>query len=114
MIDLATERLIPLRDVPRHLPPRPNGKRLHISAVYRWAQRGVRGTVLETIRMGGSTYTSLEALQRFGERASGMPNTADKVPTPKAREREINRVADQVRTLLGPAAASPESNSSKW
>lgn len=114
MIDLASESLIPLRDVPRHLPPRPNGKRLHISAVYRWARRGVRGIILETIRMGGSTYTSREALQRFGDGAGGTPDAAGKIPTPRAREREINRATEQVRDLLGPASNSPEPDMSKW
>ena len=72
MIDISQETLLPIREVPRHLPPRPNGKRVHISAVYRWTQRGIRGAVLEAIRIGGSTYTSTEALQRFAERLSAV------------------------------------------
>jgi hypothetical protein len=65
MIDIAREQLISLHDVPKVLPPGPSGKRLHISAIYRWAQRGIRGTRLEVVRVGGTTYTSREALQRF-------------------------------------------------
>ena len=64
MIDISAETLIPLREAPRRLPPRPNGKRVHISACYRWISRGVRGVHLESIKVGGSTYTSLEALQQ--------------------------------------------------
>lgn len=74
MIELANETLIALRDAPRHLPHRPNGKRLHISAVYRWIRSGVKGVVLDSIRIGGTTYTSIEALKRFGASlATPMP-----------------------------------------
>ena len=66
MIDMNDENLIALRDVPRMLPKRPTGKRLHISAVYRWRKRGIHGKKLETVTVGGTTYTSIEALQRFG------------------------------------------------
>lgn len=64
MINLSSETLIPIREAPRHLPKRPNGKRIHISACYRWISRGVRGVRLESIKIGGSTYASTEALQR--------------------------------------------------
>ena len=71
MIDHHREELVPLPKVPKLLPRRPNGKRLHISTVYRWAQRGVRdGIRLETLRIGGTTYTSRQALQRFAEALS--------------------------------------------
>ncbi|MFO0787081.1 MAG: DUF1580 domain-containing protein [Phycisphaerales bacterium] len=73
MIQIAHEQLIALRDAPKHLPPRPGGKRVHISAVYRWITKGVSGVVLEAVRIGGTTYTSLEALQRFADRLSEPP-----------------------------------------
>lgn len=101
MIDLAHETLVPIRDVPRLLPCRPNGKHLHISAVYRWIQRGVRGVTLESICMGGTTLTSREALQRFGERlANPMLGAAMHTP-PATRARELNRVSRLVRNELG-------------
>ena len=65
--EISTDTLIPLREAPRHLPPRPNGKRVHISACYRWISHGVRGVHLESIKIGGFTYTSVEALQRFAD-----------------------------------------------
>jgi len=60
VIDISQETLVLIREVPRLLPPRPSGKRVHIRAVYRWTQRGIRGAVLEAIRIGGTTYTSAE------------------------------------------------------
>jgi len=65
MIYLLTEKLISVSDAPKYLPARPNGKRVHISACYRWIGPGVCGIRLESVKVGGSTYTSLEALQRF-------------------------------------------------
>lgn len=70
MIDTTRENLVPLRCVPGRLPKRPSGKRIHISAIYRWTDSGIRGVVLESIRIGGVTFTSLEAIQRFAERLS--------------------------------------------
>lgn len=103
MIDISTEHLIPIRDVPRHLPSRPTGRRVHVSAVYRWIQRGVRGVRLEAIRIGGSTYTSTEALQRFAD-SLGKPSLAEApchVQTTASRQKRIAMAANAVGSILG-------------
>lgn len=99
MIDLEHETLVPFRDVPRLLPVRANGKRLHISAVYRWVTRGVQGFVLESIRIAGTTYTSVEALQRFAE-AQSRNGTAPTNPPARARQRAIDDASERVRREL--------------
>src|SRR5689334_22581299 len=71
MLDIRTEELFPLRDVPKRIPKRA-GRRLHIATVYRWAQHGLGGTRLETLRVGGTRYTSLAALQRFFDNLSAL------------------------------------------
>ena len=63
-IKLSGEKLLAIQEVPNYLPTR-NGKRVHISTVYRWTLRGVRGKTLESTLLGGIRYTSLEALERF-------------------------------------------------
>ena len=98
MIDISQETLIPIRDVPRRLPPRPNGKRVHISAVYRWIGRGIRGRVLESIKIGGSTYTSIEALQRFADRLHSAPVAG--TPT-ISRQKAIEKAQREVDEILG-------------
>lgn len=100
MIDIAQEQLISLRDVPKHVPPRPNGKRIHLSAAYRWVMHGIRGVQLESIRIGGTTFTSVEALQRFAERLTqqAFPETP---LTPKSRQRAIESAASRVAHELG-------------
>lgn len=102
MIDLAAENLTPLRDVPRCLPLRPNGKRLHISAVYRWTLRGIKGVVLETVRIGGTTYTSREALQRFSERLTGSaPAQLPPATMTRIRQRQLDQANAAVSKALG-------------
>ena len=110
MIDLTAENLIPLRAVPRHLPPRPNGKRLHVSAIYRWAQRGVRGVRLELIRIGGTAYTTREALQRFAEHLTGRQEQSGLAPPPtsRSRQRRVDRARERLDALLGPTSTRPD------
>ena len=72
MIEIARECCFPLSEAPRHLPRGRRGRRIHISTTFRWAQRGLRGVRLETIRIGGMLYTSNEALQRFSERLTNL------------------------------------------
>lgn len=115
MIDIRTESLIAVRDVPRRLPVRPNGRRLHVSAVYRWIQRGVGGVRLEAVRIGGTTYTSLEAMQRFADR-QGTP--ALQVPDPvnpvsRSRQKQIDeasRAAEAILQRKDPAVSARGSN----
>ncbi len=70
MIDICDETLISVAEAVKKLPRRHTGRPVHLSTVYRWAQRGVRGVRLETIRVGNTICTSMEALQRFFERCT--------------------------------------------
>ena len=63
-IDIHREKLLPIAGVPAHLqglgvePPHP-------STVQRWLSQGVGGRRLEAVRIGGRTYTTIEAIARF-------------------------------------------------
>ena len=48
--------------------------------VWRWMLKGTRGVVLESIRIGGRRYTSVEACSRFIEASANdaSPNTRKK------------------------------------
>ncbi|PHQ35147.1 DUF1580 domain-containing protein [Rhodopirellula bahusiensis] len=63
-IDVERERSIPLADVASFVPKR-NGKKVHYSTIYRWATKGVRGRILESVMAGGIRYTTVEAVHRF-------------------------------------------------
>lgn len=63
MRDISHEELVSFSTA-RGLVP---GKRPHLSALYRWAYKGVRGVKLDYVMIGGAKFTSREALQRFFE-----------------------------------------------
>ena len=70
MIDLSKERLLSFNDACDRLPKRRAGRPLHPATLYRWANIGLKGIKLETIQIGGTLCTSIEALQRFFNRLS--------------------------------------------
>ena len=59
-IDPEREELITLAEASRCIPNRPD-----VRTVWRWIERGCRGVVLDSIRIGGRRYTSAEAIERF-------------------------------------------------
>ena len=67
MINLETETVLSLSDACARLPRRRAGRPASPSTIYRWASEGLRGIRLETIQIGGTKCTSVEALQRFFE-----------------------------------------------
>ena len=74
-LDFTKEQAIPLSDVPRYVPKR-RGKKVHYSTVYRWATKGARGRVLETMLSGGLRYTTIEAVGRFLTAKPSAPERA--------------------------------------
>ncbi|MFQ5502845.1 MAG: DUF1580 domain-containing protein [Phycisphaerae bacterium] len=92
MIDIHNEKLISLKDVAHRLPRCP-----HIATVYRWVNRGVRGVRLEVAKIGGLSFTSDEALQRFSRRLTEQdgvefsPDVGGKRRLTKA-ESELDRI----------------------
>jgi len=98
-IDLGQETLIPVGQIPKLLPPRPNGKRVHISACYRWITRGIRGVKLEVVRIGGSTYTSHEAIARFAAHLS-LPNDSSPSALSARRQKQIEQARNRLKDLL--------------
>lgn len=93
-IDIHTEHLFPLSKIGDHAPRGRQGKKLHASTGFRWASAGLRGHRLETVRIGGTLYTSQEALQRFADRLSD----AEPAPTPRPDSRR--RAAEQADRAL--------------
>lgn len=96
MIDIATEDIFPLAELPKRLPARRRKKPLHISTVFRWAASGINGVVLETIRVGGALHTSIEAVQRFSEALTAKRNShgdAAPIRTPTQRRQSQKQAA---------------------
>lgn len=102
-IDAFGEKVLSLAEAVKRLPKSRVGKRLHCSVIFRWAQRGLKsydGQIvrLETIKIGGRAFTSLEALQRFFERLSrSMVSIAPPVRTYRERKRAIQKPEEELR-----------------
>lgn len=60
------ETMLTFSQAASHL-PRMQGKKIHTSTLWRWARKGVQGVKLETRKLGGRFFTSLEALERFSK-----------------------------------------------
>src|SRR5262245_66461341 len=79
---LLAERLIPVYDVPKYVPPSRSGRRLHRAAVWRWVSKGLPGpneirVRLEAVRIGRRWITSREAVARFVARITGSGRSDD-------------------------------------
>ena len=101
MIDISTEQLLTLPQAARVRPHGRLGRPTHPSTVYRWISRGVRGVAgvvkLEGVRIGGSWYTSREALQRFAEALTNGSTETVRGDTPRQRAAD----ADEELRRLG-------------
>ena len=91
VIDLTKEKVISLSKATRLLPKRRQGKKPHVSTLYRWAGSGLKGVQLETIQVGGTLCTSREALQRFFQRL-GDKNRPSVASPPRRRKSDLDRV----------------------
>ena len=96
MIDISTEKLISLTEAAKRLPQRRRGSRPHVATLYRWSQNGVKGVRLETLQVGGTLCTSIEALQRFFDKLSEPREPApNKRPDRQHAIEEAERDCDQ-------------------
>jgi hypothetical protein len=66
MIDFRTDTVIRLTEAAGLL-------KVRYGTVHRWARYGVNGRKLESAFLGGTAYTSLEALNRFSGQESQAP-----------------------------------------
>ena len=92
-IDIHAEHLITAHEASRTLPTRP-----HHGTIYRWFARGSRGVRLESVMLGGTRYTSREALQRFAERVTAAAASNRPLPegsTAQQRQAEIGRAEQE-------------------
>lgn len=95
MLNIHDEEIISFTEATRRLPRRRKDKRPHVATIYRWAQRGCRGVFLETIQVGGTRCTSVEALQRFFDRLS-RGTSSDRVNTPAGGKRALAKIDQQL------------------
>jgi hypothetical protein len=105
MIDVGLETTITLAQAAAEQPCRREGKRVSTVTIWRWATRGVKGIVLETLQTPSGRVTSREALQRFftalAESRQASSGSARPAPplgrrSPSRRERDNKRAESQL------------------
>ena len=62
--------------------PRINGRRPHVSTLWRWCRKGCRGTRLEYVRVGSKIATSMEAVHRFFLAQAAADSALESTPPP--------------------------------
>lgn len=92
-IDLS-QNLIPLSKAARSLPRLRGDRPVSPATLWRWAAHGLRGVKLEIVRVGGTTCTSPEALQRFFSALN-----EEQAPTPASNAARQQRAADQLEAV---------------
>lgn len=97
-IDISTETLLTFQEAAKRLPGNP-----HLSSLHRWRLHGVKGIRLESVKVGGKRFTSVEALHRFTEQTTAA---ADCRPVPprslRQRDRSIEQAMREVNWLDDP------------
>jgi hypothetical protein len=99
---LCNEEVLSLSEAAAVL-PRLNGKRPHVSTLWRWARRGLYGIRLETRRVGRRFVTSREALERFSVRLAEIdpPNTPTCAEKPRSETERDKSISRATKTLVG-------------
>lgn len=95
-IDLTKEKLISFREAVELLPRRRKGRKVHVATLYRWALHGLRGVRLETLQVGGSRATTIEALQRFFRRLEEQPKDGTSPRSFAKRIRDSERAVQEL------------------
>lgn len=102
-IDVFSETVLTFAEATKRLPRLRSGKKVHVATLYRWAWAGRRAadgaTVrLQTIKVGGTTCTSLEALQRFFDSLTKEVQAATPPPiTSRQRLKQIQQAEEGLR-----------------
>ena len=90
MIDASTESLIRFQQAGSKIPSRPS-----ICALHRWRLNGARGVKLETLLVGGTRFTSVEAIARFI-----TEQNRDEPPTPELTAKQRRTQAESANRVL--------------
>jgi hypothetical protein len=97
-INIFEEHVLTLAETAKILPRRRAGRKVHVSTLYRWTTRGLRGIRLETVQVGGTACTTREALQRFFDCLKCAVHTRPSIQPQPNQKRE--RAIEQAERLL--------------
>lgn len=110
-IDAARESVLSFVEAARYVGRLKGGKALSFQTLFRWATKGCRGVVLESICIGGTRCTSKEALQRFFDgvtRARASATACEAAPTVSQVVRAAEPIGDVDEVLRRAGIAGGE------
>lgn len=81
-VDFKTEQVISMAQASAMLPGHPS-----LCTLWRWRLKGIRGRKLECVVIGGTPYTSIEALERFAQQQG--ESGATRTRTSRQRQRDV-------------------------
>lgn len=96
-IDPLSDELLTLPQAAGLFPRRRAGSKVSTSTLWRWYTRGSRGVRLEVARVGGSVYTTRDAIRDFitaRSIAGGAP--VSQAPTPSTRSKRAMRELEKL------------------
>jgi hypothetical protein len=105
--DVPSGGSIPLSKLGRHIEPGPSGKRRHVSTLYRYATRGVRGIRLKTWRFPEGLRTTMRAWYEFVERLTAAASHHPEVKSARSdragtkRQNLVEAEIEEVRASIG-------------
>ena len=91
--------LLSFGSVAENLPRSANGKKIHISTIHRWHNKGVKGIRLEAVRIGGRRYTTLENVEKFCKQLSEIDGQPCMPVNCTGRATEVRRGLKQAGLL---------------
>jgi Protein of unknown function (DUF1580) len=94
MIDLRVEDPISFGQATREYATHPSA-----ATLWRWSLKGVQGVRLETAKIGGRRYTTIEALDRFAATLTELRSTERANPS-RQRQQEMADAAERARAAI--------------
>ncbi len=70
-----------------------------VATLWRWALKGVQGIRLETVKIGGRRFTSIEALDRFASRLTA-PRSPEGPNASVRRQQEMSRASEKAKATF--------------
>jgi len=86
-IELETQDLLSITQAASRIPGRP-----HVATVHRWVHSGLQGVRLDSWKVGGKRFTSIEAIERFIAATTALSNGDSLQPrTRRVQEQAVSR-----------------------
>ncbi len=101
-----SETIVTLKEACAYFPATRQGKKAHVSRLYRYTTRGCRGVVLESVQCGATRCTSLRAIETFFQRLTAESGASQPADRPEGLPSDTD-VESQLDDVLGKPRGPP-------